>query len=367
MNFIFFQNCLSPHQIPYIKEVCLDERVDKVYLITPRIDYEDRMVMGWSGIDYLKNAQIIFSLNPSIDYIDNLLNMSDCICIFSGIHADKDVFKWFQRSLSFNVKRNIITEFPNIYNRPLWLHRLRFLVQDYRYIKYFDSVLAIGKRTCDYYKSWGKKWNVIPFIYCTDSPVYHRNEYNDINKLSMVFVGSLSKRKNSIIIFRALHNLHSKIKNISIDIIGDGKERNTIEKYVNDHQLNDCVHIVGYMPMDKIQKQLGLYDVLILPSKYDGWGAVVNEAITQGVYVVCSNHCGAEMILKNKKIGSVFKSNDPEKLSNLLNDIYNNRLQIKEDKQYRINWGKCIGGKIIAKYFVDSLTQNTKILPPWNL
>ena len=46
MILIFFQNCLSPHQIPYIRECAKDERVDKVYFVMPRIDYDERSDMG---------------------------------------------------------------------------------------------------------------------------------------------------------------------------------------------------------------------------------------------------------------------------------------------------------------------------------
>ena len=49
MNLIFFQNCLSPHQIPYIRECVKDKRVEKVYFVMPRIDYGERAEMGWKN------------------------------------------------------------------------------------------------------------------------------------------------------------------------------------------------------------------------------------------------------------------------------------------------------------------------------
>ena len=46
MNLIFLQNCISPHQMPYIKELPVYESVDRVVVVAPRIDYDDRKQMG---------------------------------------------------------------------------------------------------------------------------------------------------------------------------------------------------------------------------------------------------------------------------------------------------------------------------------
>ena len=45
MNLIFLQNCISPHQMPYIKELPVYGSVDRVVVVAPRIDYDDRKQM----------------------------------------------------------------------------------------------------------------------------------------------------------------------------------------------------------------------------------------------------------------------------------------------------------------------------------
>ena len=54
MNLIFLQNCISPHQMPYIKELPVYESVDRVVVVAPRIDYDDRKQMGWKTPELLK-------------------------------------------------------------------------------------------------------------------------------------------------------------------------------------------------------------------------------------------------------------------------------------------------------------------------
>jgi glycosyltransferase involved in cell wall biosynthesis len=48
------------------------------------------------------------------------------------------------------------------------------------------------------------------------------------------------------------------------------------------------------------------YDILILPSRYDGWGVVVNEALQAGVPVVVSKGAGASAMVRRWKCGEVY-------------------------------------------------------------
>ena len=54
MNLFFFQNCISPHQIPFIEELSVFTDVDRVVVIAPRVDYDDRKLMGWKASNLLK-------------------------------------------------------------------------------------------------------------------------------------------------------------------------------------------------------------------------------------------------------------------------------------------------------------------------
>ena len=67
----------------------------------------------------------------------------------------------------------MITELPNTFafgrknGKPLWLHKLRFLLQDRNYAKHMDKVFAMGKKAVSYFKSVNNSWTVYPFMYCT--------------------------------------------------------------------------------------------------------------------------------------------------------------------------------------------------------
>lgn len=362
MNLLFFQNCISPHQVPYIKELCHDKRVDNVCLIVPRVDYEQRIDMGWNGKHLLDNSEVGLFVLPTDEMVKELFMEEEVYAFFSGIRADKDVFHWLKLSLGFNVKRGIITEAPSTYFfKPLLLHRLRFFMLDYRFVKSIDYVYTFGNIATKYYRFWSKRWKVVPFSYCTEAGTVLNNiSVSQIPKL--LYVGSINRRKNVSAVLKAMvtDNLHLE----SFHIIGDGSRRQHLERYVEYHQLKNVV-LHGAMDMWQVHSIMPEFDILVLPSRYDGWGAVINEALQCGLYVLCSDKCGAKDLLVNDKLGSVFHGR--KELENCLSEAVENISFIRQGRIYRKSWAETISGKSLAKYFVDNLLTSEYIVEPWKV
>jgi len=73
--------------------------------------------------------------------------------------------------------------------------------------------------------------------------------------------------------------------------------------------LGDKTAFWGAMPGAEAMRVLLAADVLVLASRMDGYGAVVNEALYRGVPVVCSAAAGAcQLIRQDPALGSVFSS-----------------------------------------------------------
>lgn len=349
MNLLFFQNCISPHQIPYIRECARDSRVDKTVLIVPRVDYEQRKSMGWNSGNLLVDTSIVCRVLPSDEYVSDVFKYhEDSCCLFSGIRADSEVFRWFKMSLPYNVKRYIITEPPFTYKKPLWMHYVRFFLQDYKYVKYINGIFGFGQDAVNYYNSISKRWKVFPFLYVTES-TQRLSEALPSGKLKLIFAGSLSPRKNLKVVLKALEGL----EDIELSVIGDGEERNMLEDFAGRNHLP--VAFWGKRRMDEIPSIMEQHDILILPSLHDGWGAVVNEAITLGLYVIVSEKCGAKALITDDDIGIVFKNDDRHDLHEKLSLCINNKEQIRKGLEHRLEYSKSIQGPAVAKYFINSL------------
>lgn len=359
MILIFFQSCLSPHQMPYIRECVGMNGVEKVYYIIPRIDYNDRQAMGWDNDSLLSCESVECIVMPSDEKVASLMQIGkDVRCFFSGIRADADLFRWFRLSLQHCVKRYLITEPPYTFDKPLWLHYLRFFLQDYKYVKNIDGVFAIGESCAQYYLSISKKWNVWPFVYVTDSKVYINDEVN--GNLKVLFVGSLSKRKNVKVLIEALKGM----KDVELTVVGDGEERHSLEKMVTDNSVTAT--FVGIKPMNEIPEIMSRHDILVLPSLHDGWGAVVNEALTQGLYAVCSDKCGVKDLLHDSRRGKVFANDNVAELRTIMEEARGKKNALRADRPYRRNWMlEHVNGKSIAAYLVDCLVKGNGVVCPW--
>lgn len=348
MTLLFFQNCVSPHQIPYIKELTLNPSVKNVFLIVPRFDYNERQEMGWDNKRLLDNTGIKLLYRANEKTIKELLS-ENSYCFFSGIRADADVFAWFNISLKYKVKRYIITEPPFTYNKPLWLHYIRFFLQDYKFVKYIDGIFGIGEDAVKYYKNISKRWNVFPFLYVTEHN--ERTKGIPTGKLKLLFVGNLCKRKNVKIVIEALKG----IKDIEFSILGDGEEKLELERLANKNKV--AVSFLGFKSMKEVPSIMQEHDVLILPSLHDGWGAVVNEAMDLGLYVIVSDRCGARMMIEKHKTGDIFISNSYISLRGFISYVNENKEYIRANMYKNIDSFNRFRGNKIAEYFINCLMK----------
>lgn len=380
MRIVFWQNCLSPHQLPYIIKLTDDERVDSVVIATGETISKERERMGWDMAIYPGIEKCKVAVNPSAAEMESLLGerVGNSIHLFSGIRGFAFVFDAFKRSMKIaGLRRGLIMERPNTYaygcasGKPLWMHRLKWKILEQRNMDAVKCVFAMGEDAMRFYASLNKKWKVYPFGYCTCENEIHTDDSTMIGCLRIVFAGNLSWWKSVDKLLVSTTILIKCNRRVHLDIIGDGPERMKLERYVDDNGMKH-VAFLGTQQQSMVPELMAKADVLILPSIYDGWGAVVNEALQQGLYVICSNRCGAKDLLHDDKCGSVFRGGDVEDLTKRIEYAYDNINRIRADRQWRKEWAsRYISGDAMAEYMVDCLYgirrdvpwKNKKTLP----
>jgi len=155
-------------------------------------------------------------------------------------------------------------------------------------------------------------------------------------------VGKLIKRKG-------IHTLLQAIKIINKNhyaypykflIIGSGLEEFNIRKFIKNHQLKN-IYLLNFINQLELIYFYDLADYLILPSNYETWGLVANEALEMGTPCIVSDGCGcANDLVQNNLNGFIFPKKNHIKLSNLIVKILNSNKQV------------CINKKIIEKTLI---------------
>ena len=132
--------------------------------------------------------------------------------------------------------------------------------------------------------------------------------------LRLIFIGTLIARKGIDILLEAIATLRRDGMTVHLDIYGPGDGGRFDEQ-------DACVNYCGTIPFGEAQRVIAEYDFLVLPSRYDGWGVVINEALLAGVPVIGSDAAGASAVVRKWRCGRVFANGDAGALAGVLRDL----------------------------------------------
>ena len=108
---------------------------------------------------------------------------------------------------------------------------------------------------------------------------------------------------------------------------------------------------------------------LVLPSRYDGWGVVVNEALCAGVPVVCSNTTGAGAVAVALGAGLTFTSGDAASLSAVLSRLMAEPSLMKSLRTAAPLAAHALQPAVSARYMLDVIRATADlratIRSPW--
>jgi glycosyltransferase involved in cell wall biosynthesis len=106
----------------------------------------------------------------------------------------------------------------------------------------------------------------------------------------ILFVGTLEPRKNLVKLIEAFSNLQSRISNLKLILAGGkGWYYDQIFAAVERLDMQDEVIWAGYVPTDDLPLWYNSADVFAFPSRYEGFGMPLLEAMACGTPVVTSN------------------------------------------------------------------------------
>lgn len=103
-------------------------------------------------------------------------------------------------------------------------------------------------------------------------------------------VGSIEERKNVMLAVKALHHLPD---DVSLVIVGrQTPYSDEVHEYVLEHRMHGRVQMLHNVPDDDLPALYRMADCFVYPSRYEGFGIPIIEAISQGLPVVaCTGSC----------------------------------------------------------------------------
>lgn len=137
------------------------------------------------------------------------------------------------------------------------------------------------------------------------------------------FIGRLTRQKNVELLLDAI----AQLPDAFCVIVGDGELRASLESIAAARAPGN-VRFLGALP--DAARLMPLFDVFCLPSRWEGLGLVLIEAMLQRVPIVASNAGAIPEILGNGRFGSIFDPQDRLALVKALQQTMRCRAEIKQ-------------------------------------
>lgn len=143
----------------------------------------------------------------------------------------------------------------------------------------------------------------------------YKRQFNLENKNVILYTGRLVEVKGLDLLLNAFAK--AQTGNYVLVIVGDGKQKNSLVEQTRTLKIQDKVVFAGFYSGIDLYAWYDLANFFILPSRYEPFGAVVNEALIYGCPVLASKYIGATDFITSKN-GILFDPLDEQEFVDTL-------------------------------------------------
>lgn len=216
-----------------------------------------------------------------------------------------DIFHGLSNELPLNIRqsrvKSIVTIHDLIFLRyPQYYHSIDRKIYTYKFRKACenaDKIIAISECTKrDIMGYFGIPADKIEVVYQGCDPSFMHPVTEEKKKEVRVNyqlpnhyilnVGSIEERKNALSAVQALMMLPERIHLV---IVGRHTEyTDKIELFIKENKLEERIHILNNVPFDDLPAFYQLAEIFVYPSRFEGFGIPVIEALHSGIPVVAA-------------------------------------------------------------------------------
>ena len=273
-----------------------------------------------------------------------------------------DIFHGLSNELPLNIHqsevKSIVTIHDLIFLRyPQYYHSIDRKIYTYKFRKACenaDKIIAISECTkrdiIEFFRIPADKIEVV-YQGCDPSFIHHvaeekKREVRAKYQLPdhyILNVGSIEERKNALSAVQALMMLPEQIHLV---IVGRHTEyTDKVEHFIKENKLEERVHIISNVPFDDLPAFYQLAEIFVYPSRFEGFGIPIIEALYSGIPVVAATgSCleeagGPDSIYVHpddiKGMADAFKQiyTDPERKKNMIEKGHSFAKRFSEEKQ----------------------------------
>ena len=338
----------------------------------------ERLVANICNQMILQNEEVyLYIVNDLVDQsILNTLDKKVHIKLFRRKVGSKDKISPIIEIAKYIKSNNIDVVHCNSFNSPELLILSKILnpkckiVITIHGIGQFKSIskfkIEIRKRICDLFigisdavkddiLSAGISDNKVIRVYNgIDTTKYDNAVLKKFEKKRIV-LGCIARIMPSVkgqdILLKTIKTLKMQFSGIKVMFAGGIAENQKesyeeLVKYVSDNNIQENVEFLG--SVEKVSELLNKIDICIIPSRSEGFGLVLVEAMAMGVPCIVSNIAGPKEIVENEGLGQLFECGNEVDLQNKIVETINNFEEYK-----KIAWAK--RDNIKKRYSIENM------------
>ncbi|MBQ1467308.1 MAG: glycosyltransferase family 4 protein [Solobacterium sp.] len=218
---------------------------------------------------------------------------------------------------SFNIfapgkTRKILSE----RNNPKLKNKLKYQISKLVY-RFGDAIVFQSQEVRSQYpQSVQKKGIIIP------NPVEVDCQASEHPRHKIVTAGRLEKQKNHEMLIRAFIRFYPAHPEYELDIYGDGKLRDHLQKIIDEHGMSSHIHLIPNTR--NIHEEMQDAEFYVLSSDYEGLPNSLLEAMMMGIPCISTLYPGVQEILEHKESAYLVPVGDVQELSDAMTEMAEN-------------------------------------------
>lgn len=259
-------------------KVCYYERVSA-----------ERVAMGWNTENSLPRGEAFVSQDRDVESVMD--DFADRVHVIPGCASP--FLRGLMRKLSSENARWAHWSEPS---HPGWRRVVGLPLKRWYAAKvnrHGMGAFANGKLAEEDFASWGIRPEKISLLtYSTPEITGHEVDRECAefcrDRSSFVFVGMMGHRKGTDLLLEAFANL----KSCRTALVMVGPRCESYVRRASELGIASQVLFRGPLQPEKVASAIRACDVLVLPSRFDGWGVVLNEGAAAGKALIATDRCG---------------------------------------------------------------------------
>lgn len=211
-----------------------------------------------------------------------------------------------------------------------------------------DRIIAISEHERKEGRRIGIKENKLELIYNGISSTIPQIEPKtwDDSRLRVLFIGRLDNQKGVDILLGACRTLNNLV---CVRIIGASVVSGAFRA---EGKCGSHIEMLGWKSSKEIYANIAACDVVVIPSRWEGFGLVAIEAMRQGKAVVAAKVGGLKELIKDRETGFFFPKEDAHSLKKIIEKLDRKELE-KMGHAGRDRFWKYFTAELMAEQISD--------------